>query len=237
MMKNREQLLFALAERLGVSECLAMAHLSQALVHPSYAMEHDTPDNQRLEYLGDAVVDLVIGEFLYNAYPQYDEGRLTKMRATLVCEASLAAGARRMGLGDYLLLGHGEKASGGKDRSSNLADAFEAVCGAVYLSCGMEPLMTIVTEYLAEEIQLVKAGYYGDYKTRLQEYVQQNKLAAIRYHLVEETGPSHNKRFFTEVSIGDKVYGSGWGRTKKAAEREAALKALVAFGQAEATNV
>ncbi len=229
---ERRDSLRPLVAQLELEDCLNIDLLSQALIHPSYAMEHHGRDNQRLEFLGDAVVDLVIGEYLYQNYPTDDEGQLTKMRATLVCEASLAAASRRLGLGQYLLLGRGEETCGGASRPSNLADAFEAVCGAVYLSCGIKPLMRILAVYLGPEMRLVSDGYYGDYKTRLQEYVQQEKMAEIVYELKEETGPGHNKRFRTEVVVGGEVYGSGWGRTKKASERAAALEALVAFGQA-----
>lgn len=231
-MTERHDLLWPLVVQLGLEDCLNIDLLSQALIHPSYAMEHHGRDNQRLEFLGDAVVDLVVGEYLYQNYPTDDEGQLTKMRATLVCEASLAAASKRMGLGQYLLLGRGEKICGGDSRPSNLADAFEAVCGAVYLSCGIKPLMRILAAYLGPEMRLVSDGYYGDYKTRLQEYIQQEKMADIVYELKEETGPGHDKRFRTEVVVGGEVYGSGWGRTKKASERAAALEALVAFGQA-----
>lgn len=233
MQTDRKEAMRRLARTLGLEGKVREDRLSLALVHPSYAMEHHGRDNQRLEFLGDAVVDLVVGAYLYQNYPTNNEGQLTKMRATLVCEASLAEAGKRLGLGDYLLLGKGELACGGAHRLSNLADAFEALCGAIYLDCGLEPMMPIIANLLAAEIALVDKGYYGDYKTRLQEYIQRDPHRTITYKLVEETGPSHDKRFHMQVLIDGVVFGEGWGRTKKAAERAAALEALKDFGQTD----
>lgn len=234
--KRREDMK-KLASHLELGDKVQLELLSQALIHPSYAMENHGYDNQRLEFLGDAVVDLVIGNYLYQNYPTDSEGQLTKMRATLVCEASLAAAGERMNLGEYLLLGRGEANSGGSKRRSNLADALEALCGAIYLSCGVQPLMSILVSYLGPEMEMVRNGYYGDYKTRLQEYVQQIPGQQIEYVLCEEIGPSHDKRFRTEVLINGITHGSGWGQTKKESEREAALQALIVLGEAKVTDV
>lgn len=236
MRPERKEAMRQLAHKLGLEGKVREDRLSLALIHPSYAMERHGRDNQRLEFLGDAVVDLIIGAYLYENYPTNNEGQLTKMRATLVCESSLAAAGKRLGLSDYLLLGKGESACGGAHRPSNLADAFEALCGAIYLDCGVEPLMPLLANLLGPEIEMIAQGYYGDYKTRLQEYVQQIPDQEISYQLLEEIGPSHDKRFHMQVLINQKPVGSGWGRTKKAAERAAALEALKSFGQTNRTD-
>lgn len=231
MTNERKKQLLALSEKLGIDN-IDLALLHQALMHPSYAMENHTGgDNQRLEFLGDAVVDLLMGEYLYHSFPQDDEGKLTKMRASLVCEEALADAATRLGLSNYLLLGHGERTSGGATRPSNLADAWEAMCGAIYLSCGIEVLKPVLTTYLEHTISMVKGGYYGDYKTRLQEYIQQEPNHEIEYNLLEEIGPAHARDFHVEVLVDGKSYGKGWGKSKKIAQREAAMNALIAFGQ------
>lgn len=212
-------------------EGLDLDLLSMALTHPSYAVEHPGEfDNQRLEFLGDAAVDLVIGEYLYHAYSNEGEGLLSKKRATLVCEEALASAAMRLELGKYLRLGKGECASGGAQRASNLADAWEALCAVIYLSLGIAPLYDLHETYLKPEIDKVAGGYYGDYKTRLQEVVQKDAKSAT-YRLLSTKGPEHNKVFSSEVLIDGKVFGLGKGRSKKASEREAAFQALVRLGE------
>lgn len=236
MTNERKAQLETLRDKLGVSN-VNLDLLHQALIHPSYAMEHRTRgDNQRLEFLGDAVVDLLMGEYLYTSFPKDDEGKLTKMRASLVCEEALADAALRLGLNDYLLLGHGETTSGGALRPSNLADAWEAMCGAIYLSCGVEVLKPVLTCYLNNTISMVKGGYYGDYKTRLQEYIQQEPNHEITYNLLEEIGPAHARDFHVEVCVDGKSCGEGWGKSKKSAQREAAMKALIGFGELQAMD-
>lgn len=228
---DRQQHLASLVQKLNI-EGIDLALLDQALIHPSYAMEQQTKgDNQRLEFLGDAVIDLLMGEYLYQTFPNDDEGKLTKMRASLVCEEALADAAKALGLNEYLLLGRGEAATGGASRPSNLADAWEAVCGAIYLSCGLDVLKKMVLQYLEHSISLVKGGYYGDYKTRLQEYIQREPDHEISYELLEEVGPAHDRTFFVKVCIDGKECGRGSGKSKKAAQREAALAALIAFGE------
>lgn len=230
MNKDRRRALGALTHALGIGG-LDLALLDVALTHPSYAMENGlAADNQRLEFLGDAVVDLLMGEYLFRSFPQDDEGKLTKMRASLVCEDALAEAARRLELNKYLLLGHGEAASGGALRPSNLADAWEALCGAIYLSSGVEVLKPVLERYLAGAIAQVKAGYYGDYKTRLQEYIQQEPNHTIDYEVLEMRGPAHEREFHVAVLVDGAVRGEGWGRSKKQAQREAALAALVDYG-------
>ena len=230
MNQQRIQQLKILADTLDI-EGIDLALLNQALTHPSYGMEQAMADNQRLEFLGDAVIDLVMGEYLYHLFPHDDEGKLTKMRASLVCEESLAHAALQLGLNKYILLGHGEAASGGAMRSSNLADAWEAVCGAIYLSCGVDVLKPMAVKYLEDSIERVKGGYYGDYKTRLQEYIQQEPNHEISYELIEEIGPAHDRDFHIQVCVDGKACGDGWGKSKKIAQREAALAALIAFGE------
>lgn len=231
MTHDRQQHLASLVQKMNI-EGIDLALLNQALIHPSYAMEQQTAgDNQRLEFLGDAVIDLLMGEYLYRTFPNDDEGKLTKMRASLVCEEALAEASMRLGLSEYLLLGRGEAATGGASRPSNLADAWEAVCGAIYLSAGIDALKPMVLEYLDHSITLVKGGYYGDYKTRLQEYIQREPDHEISYELLEEVGPAHDRRFHMQVCVDDKVCGQGWGKSKKAAQREAALAALISFGE------
>ncbi|MDO4280164.1 MAG: ribonuclease III [Peptococcaceae bacterium] len=206
--------------------------LNQAFIHPSYAMEHHLDgDNQRLEFLGDAVVDLLMGEYLYKMYDSADEGKLTKMRASLVCEEALAGAAEKLGLSALLLLGHGEAQCGGATRPSNLADAWEAMCGAIYLSAGLDGLKPVLVRYLDESIQRVQSGYYGDYKTRLQEVVQRTPNRQIEYQLLEENGPAHDPNFKVAVLVDGRTLGTAWGKSKKAAQREAAMQALVALGE------
>jgi ribonuclease-3 len=231
MEEKRLKALDELINKLHIDN-IDMDLLDLALTHPSFAVEHGHgEDNQRLEFLGDAVVDLLMGQYLYEQYPADDEGKLTKMRATLVCEAALAEAATNLGLDHYLLLGHGELLSGGLKRASNLADAWEAMCGAIYLCVGTEPLKPVLTHYLSGVIDRVKQGYYGDFKTRLQEYVQRQQGHSIAYTLLEEEGPAHDRRFHMAVEIDGVERGSGWGKTKKEAQSQAALEALIFFGE------
>ena len=231
MDQERSRALGGLTHKLEIGK-IDLRLLDTALTHPSYAMEHHLEaDNQRLEFLGDAVVDLLMGEYLFKTFPNDDEGKLTKMRASLVCEQALADAATKLGLSEYLLLGRGEAATGGATRPSNLADAWEAMCGAIYLSCGIEVLRPVLIKYLDHSINMVKGGYYGDYKTRLQEYIQQEPDHTITYELLEMRGPAHNRDFHVEVLVDGRSCGQGWGKSKKLAEREAALAALIAFGE------
>lgn len=231
MDKERRRALGALTHELGIGG-LDLEMLDVALTHPSYAMEHNLDhDNQRLEFLGDAVVDLIMGEYLFAQFPADDEGKLTKMRASLVCEDALAGAARKLGLNKYLLLGRGEEATGGSLRPSNLADAWEAMCGAIYLSAGIEVLKPVLVKYLEHAIAMVQGGYYGDYKTRLQEFIQQEPDHTISYEVLETRGPAHDRDFHVEVQVDGIARGRGWGKSKKLAQREAALAALVAYGE------
>lgn len=210
--------------------------LSMALTHPSFILENEgleLVNNQRLEFLGDAVVDLVVGEYLYQEFPQYPEGILTKMRAALVCEGTLANAARRINLGEYLLVGKGEKCCGGTERSSNLADAWEALIGALYLELGIDAVRKLMISHIQPEIEQVRKGHYGDYKTQLQELIQQNPDAVIEYQIIDEQGPDHAKKFTASVLVNHMEQAKGTGKTKKEAEQSAACQALIQLGQIE----
>ncbi|MCC8067443.1 MAG: ribonuclease III [Clostridiales bacterium] len=202
--------------------------LFQALSHSSYANEHraeNMHDNERLEFLGDAVLELISSDFLYHQYPDLKEGQLTKLRASLVCEPTLALCAKEFDLSSYLLLGKGEENTGGRTRNSIVSDALEAVIGAIYLDGGLKPARAFTERFILTDIEHKKLFF--DSKTVLQEIVQQNcSHDNIRYVIVGEDGPDHAKVFRVEVEIGGTVAGRGSGSTKKAAEQEAAYQAI-----------
>ena len=201
--------------------------LRQALTHSSYANERHrkSEDNERLEFLGDAVLELVSSEFLFLNYPKLSEGDLTKLRASRAGEPTLAACTAQMQLGDFVRLGRGEEQTGGRRRKSILSDALEAVIGAIYLDGGFTNAKEFILKFILTDIEHKKLFY--DSKTILQEFVQGNYEEALSYRLLEESGPDHNKNFTVEARIGDRAIGSGSGRTKKAAEQEAAYQALL----------
>ncbi|MGI6011759.1 MAG: ribonuclease III [Ruminococcus sp.] len=206
--------------------------LDMAIRHSSYTNEHHMDRqkcNERLEFLGDAVLELLSSEFLYHTYQDYPEGELTKLRASLVCEPTLANDARELSLGDYLLLGKGEDLTGGRERDSVISDALEAVIGAIYLDGGLPKAREFVRRYVLNDIEHKKLFY--DSKTILQEIIQGNYHGEITYKLAGEEGPDHDKIFTTEVYVGDKLLGSGRGRTKKAAEQSAAYYAICTLQQ------
>lgn len=208
--------------------------LNSALTHPSYVFEKGPQvgnHNQRLEFLGDAVVGLIIGDYLYHLFPDKTEGELTKMRAAVVCESSLAKAAERLGIGQYLLMGKGEKNGGGAHRPSNLADAFEAVVGALYIELGINTIREGVLEYLKPEIEKVISGDYGDYKTQFQEFIQKQPDTLIEYQIISETGPDHEKEFIAGIFQTGQLISQGKGRTKKEAEQNAAHQALIKMGE------
>ena len=201
---------------------------SQALTHSSYANEHRLDHsrcNERLEFLGDAVLEIVTSDFLYHKYDALPEGDLTKIRASIVCEPTLAYCAGDIKLGEYLLLGKGEEATGGRNRNSVVSDAMEALIGAIYLDGGFTNAKEFIHRFILTDLENKKLFY--DSKTILQEIVQADMEEGISYHLIKEEGPDHNKSFTVEVKIGETVYGTGSGRTKKAAEQEAAYKAIL----------
>lgn len=204
------------------------ALLQQAMTHSSYVNEKHMKKhecNERLEFLGDAVLELVSSEYLYFENPVTPEGELTKLRASMVCEKALAFCARDIELGEYLLLGKGEDATGGRKRESLTSDALEAMIGAIYLDGGFANAKEFILKYILNDLEGKRLFY--DSKTILQEMVQGRLEGAISYRLVSEEGPDHNKSFHVEVLIGESVYGKGTGRTKKAAEQEAAYQAIL----------
>lgn len=203
---------------------------AQALTHGSYTYENrqaGPEDNQRLEFLGDAVLELVISDYLYKTYPRFSEGDLTKLRAAVVCEPSLAKVARELGLGPCLMMGRGEERSGGRERPSILADAFEALLGAVYLDQGLEKAAEFAVSVLSPVIEDVLEGRTDrDYKTELQEAVQQNNDGQVNYIILKEEGPDHDKTFTSGVVYKNRIIGTGTGRSKKESEQQAARVAL-----------
>lgn len=202
--------------------------LVQALTHSSYANEKRMKrlsDNERLEFLGDAVLEIVSSEHLYQSYPDMPEGELTKLRASLVCEPTLAECARQLHLGDYLLLGRGEDHTGGRERKSILSDALEAVIGAIYLDGGFANAKEFILGHILKDI--MHKRLFFDSKTILQELVQGKNMGEIRYQLTGERGPDHNKLFSVELSIKGRKVSSGEGHTKKDAEQNAAYCALM----------
>ena len=201
--------------------------LKQAMTHSSYANEHNAKgyhDNERLEFLGDAVLEVVSSEFLFRNYPALPEGDLTKLRASIVCEPTLALCARALDLGDFLLLGKGENMTGGRNRDSIVSDATEALLGAIYLDGGFEPAKDFVLKFILNDIEHKQLFY--DSKTILQEIVQEKGIQPVEYILTGESGPDHDKTFSVEVWIGEQCMGQGSGRTKKAAEQMAAYRAI-----------
>ncbi|OJV64719.1 MAG: ribonuclease III [Clostridiales bacterium 38-18] len=206
-------------------------YLTRALTHSSYSNENKKEklkNNERLEFLGDSVLGLIISEFIFSHYLQLEEGQLTKVRAKIVCEASLGEAARQIKLGEYMLFGRGEEMTGGRERASILSDAFEALIAAIFLDGGMECARTFVLKQLKPTIDdAVQGKLFVDYKTRLQEVIQVQKGNRIKYDIVREEGPDHAKIFFTEVKLNDSVIGIGSGRSKKESEQEAAKQGLL----------
>ncbi len=202
--------------------------LISALMHSSYTNEKHLPKhicNERLEFLGDAVLELISSQFLFDANKTMPEGQLTKTRASIVCEPTLAFCAREIQLGDYLLLGKGEEATGGRGRDSVTSDAFEALIGAIYLDGGFASAKEFIHRFVLNDLEHKKLFY--DSKTILQEIVQAKSSQEIQYQVIKEEGPDHNKRFTVAVYIDNVYYGEGIGRTKKAAEAQAAYRAIL----------
>ena len=203
--------------------------LEQAFVHPSYLNENPLfarPSNERLEFLGDAILNFIVAKKLYEEFPSLPEGALTEIRASLVCRDTLAELASSLKLGDWLLLGQGEEANEGRSKPSNLANAMEALIGALYLEQGLAQARRFVLRQLKPELKRIKAGKITpNYKALLQELIQGQKRPAPVYRLVEATGPDHNKQFTTEILVEGEALGRGTGKSKKAAESQAARAA------------
>lgn len=204
--------------------------LQLALTHSSYANEirdRKAEYNERLEFLGDSVLGVIISEYVYLNNKDFKEGELTKMRSKIVCEPTLAECAREIDLGEYMLFGKGEELTGGRTRRSILADAFEALIAAMYLDSGFDVVKPIIFKLMNDKIKMAEAGLIvDDYKTHLQEIIQIKKENKIKYELIGEKGPDHSKTFQTAVKLNNIVIGSGEGRSKKESEQEAAKMAL-----------
>lgn len=205
--------------------------LRQALTHSSYANENRgvSSFNERLEFLGDAVVSITSAEFLFGKFPDMPEGELSKLRSSLVCTASLSDFAKEISLGEFLYLGKGEENTGGRERLSILENAFEALTAAIYLDGGLECAREFVLRFLSESLSTHHISF-KDYKTLLQEVVQQNQGETLNYVITGESGPDHDKRFEAEVHLNSNVIGRGTGKSKKQAEQEAAKEALQLMG-------
>lgn len=202
--------------------------LKQALTHSSYANEQKIRKNgdyERLEFLGDAVLELISSEFLFKEHPDMPEGKLTKLRSSLVCEPALAQCAKEIELGSYILLGKGEESTGGRYRDSITSDAMEAVIGALYLDGGFDTARTFILKFILSDIE--NRILFYDSKTVLQEMIQTKPNQKLVYELVDEIGPDHNKEFIVEAFLNDKKVGFGQGKTKKAAEQKAAYEAIL----------
>ncbi len=208
------------------------SYLKTALTHSSYANETKATggSNERLEFLGDSVLGVVVADYLYKNFPNLPEGDLTKKRASLVCEKACCGFSRQLDLGKYLLLSHGEQNSGGRTRSSILADAFEAVIAAIYMDGGMEEARKFILHFVLPMLQAARPKAFKDYKTALQEIIQQNPEERLEYVLTGESGPDHDKHFTVEVHLNSNVIGKGGGRSKKEAEQQAAREAMELMG-------
>jgi len=225
---RREKLLQEIESKMGIT-FLNKSLLNQSFTHSSFAHESKGKvfDNERLEFLGDAVIKLVISEYLYNKFPGHSEGDLTKIRAVTISDDILAGVAIKLKLGQFLLLSTNERRTGGADRRSNLADCFEALTGAIYLDAGLGKARDILIEQLLPEIEKAsKEGYISDFKSALQEFVQKKKWGLPMYNVLKETGPKHKKVFIMEANIRGQRYGVGHGKNKKEAEQAAAKVAL-----------
>ncbi len=203
----------------------------RALVHSSYANEEGTKSNERLEFLGDSILSLVISDFLYLNFSDLPEGDLTRLRSLLVCENSLYEQALKINLGKAMFFGKGEEKAGGRSRKSILADAFEALIAAIYLDGGYEFAEKFILRSMAKELEGRARESFKDFKSELQEFAQSNFDDKIYYRLSYESGPDHQKEFGIDVYLGDKKIGFGSGTTKKSAEQEAAREALISLAQ------
>lgn len=213
--------------------------LETALTHSSYSNEAkgrgiNVECNERLEFLGDSVLSIVASEYLFFTFADCPEGELTRMRAEIVCEKALSVFAKKIGLGDFLNLGHGEELSGGRERASLLADAFEATLAAIFIDSGMDKasVAEFLLPLLSEELSRLEiSGAAKDFKTLLQQFVQQVGGEVLEYSVIGECGPDHDKRFTVEARLNSNVIGTGEGKSKRAAEQMAAKQALSLFGQ------
>lgn len=207
--------------------------LKNALIHSSYANEvrGNTHSNERLEFLGDSVLSIIVADHIYHKYPNMPEGELTRLRASLVCEKTLCALSRELCIGEYLKLGKGEDKNGGRERDSILADAFEAVLAAIYLDGGMSAAKKHIFNTVLRDLDHHSDDSFKDYKTTLQEIIQRNPEESVSYILIDEKGPDHDKQFTVAVHLNSNVIGTGIGKSKKQAEQMAAKQALKLMGE------
>ncbi|MBO4733478.1 MAG: ribonuclease III [Clostridia bacterium] len=208
--------------------------LENALAHSSYANEvrGGVTSNERLEFLGDSVLSIIVSSYIYENFKKMPEGELTRLRSSLVCEKTLCGFSRKLNLGEFLLLGKGERKNGGANRDSILADAFEAVLAAIYLDGGINPARKFVMRFVTEELTSYDViADFKDYKTLLQEIVQRNPEESVQYYLTGESGPDHDKLFTVEVRLNSNTIGTGTGKSKKDAEEMAAKQALKLMGE------
>ena len=206
--------------------------LENALTHSSYANETHSAhgSNERLEFLGDSMLSIIVSEHLYKNFKKLPEGELTKLRASLVCEKTLCMFSKQMNVGDYLLLGKGEANNHGNERPSILADAFEAILAAIYIDGGIDAAKKHVLRFIIPELENREYELFNDYKTALQEVIQRNPEERLSYVLIDESGPDHDKQFTVEVHLNSNVIGTGVGKSKKQAEQAAAHQALILMG-------
>ncbi|KGR87574.1 ribonuclease III [Lysinibacillus odysseyi] len=208
--------------------------LYQAFTHSSYVNEHRRKlftDNERLEFLGDAVLELSVSKFLFEKYPQMSEGELTKLRASIVCEPSLVIFANELEFGRYVLLGKGEELTGGRERPALLADVFESFVGALYLDQGLERVVAFLEKVVFPKVELGAFSHVMDFKSQLQEMVQQSNNGILHYEIVDEKGPAHNRTFVSRVLLNEQELGVGRGKSKKEAEQQAAQSAMQTLKQ------
>lgn len=212
-------------------------YLQKSMTHKSYANENRNDhikDNERLEFLGDAVLDLVISEYIFRQHPEYPEGELAKMRAVVVSAPTLAKVSKNLNLGQYLRLGKGEELTGGRERDSILADTFEALVGAIYLDGGLNAARNFILDNLISEVALVERGeHLQDYKTLLQEEIQKRSNTRPLYRVIDEVGPDHNKQFTVQVEYKNRVIGVGTGQSKKEAQQRAAKDAIARIDEVQ----
>ena len=208
--------------------------LYQAFTHSSYVNEHRRKlftDNERLEFLGDAVLELSVSKYPFERYPHMSEGELTKLRASIVCEPSLVIFANELNFGKYVLLGKGEELTGGRERPALLADVFESFIGALYLDQGLDNVVEFLERIVFPKVEVGAFSHVMDFKSQLQEMVQQSNNGTLHYEIVDEKGPAHNRTFVSRVLLNDKELGIGRGKSKKEAEQQAAQNAMVTLNQ------
>jgi ribonuclease-3 len=224
----KEQKFKQLQDRLGIHFSNDKL-LQQAFTHSSYVNEHRRKpyeDNERLEFLGDAVLELTVSKYLFEKYPMMSEGELTKLRAAIVCEPSLVVFANQLTFGEFVLLGKGEEMTGGRERPAMLADVFESFIGALYLDSGLEPVVHFLRKVVFPRIDEGAFSHVMDYKSQLQELIQRDNCGTLQYQILQEKGPAHNREFISTVLLNGETLGNGSGKSKKEAEQRAAELAL-----------